>query len=69
MLSEFIDFFTFSSLIDIDFIVFRSKFNYLNYETLFSGRENRSPDGDLKWVPEGGPNGGSKRVQMGSRRG
>ena len=25
--------------------------------------------GDLKWGPEGGPNGGSERVQMGSRRG
>ena len=69
VLSEFINFFTFSSLIDIDFIVFRSKFNYLNYETLFLVEKIGGPNGDLKWGPEGGPNGGSKRVQRGSRRG
>ena len=58
MLCEFINFFTFCSLINIDFIAFQPLFNYLhvNQEPIFSGRKKiGGPEGDQKGDQQGGP--------------
>ena len=61
MLWESIDFFTFCSLINLDFIMFCSKFNYCNQESIFSEKNRGS-----RWGTKKGSRRGYRR---GSKRG
>ena len=48
MLGEFLNFITLCSLINLDFIVLCSKFNYFNHELVFSEKKIGGPDGEPK---------------------